>query len=196
MGRICEKLKKTTYQLGNMTALEFFAREGDWQTIVYADKVKALYAWEIDQKFEKALRKNLSNAEVTIGDSFVLAQKAQFARRFNMIVFDNPQGLYGESSQYCEHFEALETVKNLLSEQGIVIFNINHKPFNFDKQKEWQHRRENFYGLDDTSSIDPEFLLEFYNEFFKKRGFLTKLSFIENRNDEYLAYLVFALERQ
>lgn len=196
MKRICCKLEDKGYNLSTINALEFFAREGDWQTIVYAGKVKTLCAWEIDPKFENMLKKNLPKAEIEIGDSFILARKPQNRRRFDMIVFDNPQALYGKKNQYCEHFEALEAVPYLLSEQGIVIFNINYKPFDFDDQKEWQRRRERFYGLQNTSILATDFLLRFYGCFFQGKKFNTKFSFIENRNDDYLAYLVFGLERR
>jgi len=52
-----------------MRALEIFAREGDWQTQAYADKVKSLEAWEINPAFESALRKNLPGAKILITDS-------------------------------------------------------------------------------------------------------------------------------
>lgn len=195
MQKICQKLQQDGYELSQMNALEFFAREGDWQTIVYADKVKSLCAWEIDPSFESPLKQNLPHAKIAIGDSFLIAKEAMFKNKFDWIVYDNPQGLYGENEEYCEHFEALETVEYLLSKRGIVIFNINHNPFGFEKQTKWQKRRELFYGLNDTSSISIEFLLKFYETFFKQRNFNTRLSFAENRNDEYLAYLVFDLER-
>jgi hypothetical protein len=195
MARICEKLSEKGVKLSTLRALEFFARDGSWQTTVYADKVKELHAWEIEKTFEETLKANLPNAKVRIGDSFELAKEEEFAGQFDFIVIDNPQGIYGDKEQYCEHFEALECVEQLLSDKGIVIFNINHKPFDYDKHTKWPKRRAEFYGLENTSQIPLHFLKEFYKIFFRVRGLVTKFRFIENRNDEYLAYMVCYLSK-
>jgi histidinol phosphatase-like enzyme len=69
--KILSHLEDDGVSLKELTALDFFAREGDWQTHQVAKKVSKIHAWEIDSKFEKKLRDNLpSNAEIVIGDSF------------------------------------------------------------------------------------------------------------------------------
>ena len=69
MSRVVTKLKEKNIDLANYSVLEFFAREGDWQTLAYFPHVKSLTAWEIDPAFEDRLRQNLNGAEVEIGDS-------------------------------------------------------------------------------------------------------------------------------
>ncbi len=195
MMRVCEKLCEKGVELSKLRALEFFAREGNWQTTAYADKVKELHAWEIKKTFEETLKANLPGAKVRIGNSFELAESKEYANRFNLIVFDNPQGIYGKEEQYCEHFEALKCIKKLLSGEGIVIFNINFKPFDYDKSPQWRKRRDQFYGLRNTSEITLEFMEDYYKKYFKQLGLLTEFCFIEKRNDEYLAYMVYSLKR-
>lgn len=191
MLRICQKLDDKGINLRNFKALEFFAREGDWQTQSYAKRVKELHAWEVDPVFEEKLKINLPNAIVRIGDSFRMALEDIYYNYFDFIVFDNPQNVYGE---YCEHFESLPLVEKLMTDDGIVIFNVNLSPFNYDKSPVWQKRRSDYYGCD-ASSLESIFLLNFYENEFKKQRFKVNFKFEEKRNHEYLSYLVFSLSR-
>lgn len=196
MKRICSKLLKRNINLGAMNALEFYAREGDWQTISYADKVASLHAWEINPECEPALRKNLPKAKIRIGDSYQLAKHMEFREKFDLVILDNPQVIYGDKQQYCEHFESIELVHHLLKDKGILIFNINTSPYNYDKQAEWQKRRKAFYGIDQTEKFDFDFLKNFYVEFFKKRNFDVGFIFFEPRHDGMIYYCVVELLKQ
>ncbi|MDA2922519.1 hypothetical protein MYX07_04620, partial [Patescibacteria group bacterium AH-259-L07] len=66
MKKILEILRERDVEMRQMRALEVFAREGDWQTMIYADSIKSLDAWEVDHRFEKKLRKNLLKANIKI----------------------------------------------------------------------------------------------------------------------------------
>lgn len=191
--KIVKKLEREEYDFSRKVALEFFAREGDWQTIQYADKVKSLDAWEISSEFETALRSNLPSANVTIGDSFLLAKEASNQHKYDFVVIDNPQMIYAGK---CEHFEALELVDNILSDSGIVIFNVNKAPFDYDKTSAWAKRRNSFYKLDDCSTLSSEYLLDFYTDYFKQRGFIVQDCYEQKRNEEYLSYIVCSLKRK
>ncbi len=191
MLRLIQKLANEGVDIRNLIALEFFAREADWQTQSYAGLVKELHAWEIDPTFEEKLKRNLPNAIVRIGDSFKIAEEYPYHHYFDFIVFDNPQNVYGP---YCEHFEALILVDKLLGNHGIVIFNVNLAPFNYENSPIWQKRRSDYYGCD-ASKLSPSFLLDFYENIFKGQGFEVDFKFEEKRNDEYLSYLVFSLSR-
>ena len=182
---ICNRLSNEyNIQLNDKVALDFFAREGSWQTQYYASKVKKIYAWEVDSKYEQNLRYNLPDtADITIGDSFVLAKQQDVS--FDLIVLDNPQGCFGEDNRYCEHFEALDICLNLLkSPSGILIFNIKTTPFNYTDKIEWQKRRNAFYSVTDTSHLTKEFIFNFYETFFKTHGFITEFAFLEERPQE------------
>ena len=193
MKKICEKLEQQGFDMSQMDALEFFAREGDWHIRTYADKVGSLEAWELDCRFEEGLKKNLPFASVKIGNSFELARLKTSQNKFDYIVIDNPQYLYGTRNEYCEHFEALELVPLLMKNKAIVIFDINSKPFDYDKHIEWQQRRNKFYHVDDASVLSKSFLMVFYKEFFEGLGLNVDFSWIEPRNNEYLAYMIIGL---
>jgi len=190
MGRIISVLKGKGVNFSKIDALEFFARDGSWQTIRYSNKVKSLTAWEIDHQYESELRKNLPNAIIEIENSFLLTKKKKYENLFDFIVFDNPQMIYGD---YCEHFECLELLPLLIKKEGgIVVFNINHSPFDYDSKSLWGLRRKKYYDKD-ASNLKIEFLLKFYEDKFSDLGFDTNFSFEEKRNDEYLSYLVYKL---
>jgi len=196
MKRVCARLKSMGFDLSKRSGLEFFAREGDWQTVSYAEEIARLDAWEIDPKFEETLRANLPQAQIRIGDSFKLAAQKDFAGAFNFIVYDNPQGFFGDKKQYCEHFEALETIDSLMGSEAIIVFNVNREPFNYDNFSDWRRRREEFYHRANTALLEDEFLLDFYRDYFRARCFELREAFIEPRHERYLVYFVAALVKQ
>jgi len=196
MKKICNKLELHGFDMSQMDALEFFAREGKWHVLSYADKIGSLEAWELDDNFEEELRKNLPMASVKIGNSFELARlkQNQNQNKFNFIVIDNPQGLYGANNDFSEHFEAIELIPLLMKNKAIVVFNINSKPFDYDKKLDWQKRRNIFYHVDDASVLSKSFLMAFYKNFFEDLDLNVNFSWIEPRNDQYLSYFVAGLQ--
>ncbi len=194
MKRICNKLINDGYDLNSFNALDFFARQGDWQTISYYNLVKNLEVWEIDKTFESQLKKNLPNATIKIVDSYFEAEKCK--NTFDFIVFDNPQMCFGPGEKYCEHFEALDKVFRLAKKQVIIIFNVNHNPFDLNKNNKWKERRSQFYSVKDTSKLSKEnFVMPFYVNFFKKNHLKTLDCFFEDRNEDYLSNFIFILEK-
>jgi len=191
MSKLMSRLKMMGINIGRLKALEFFARKGNWHTLSYSDKVSSISAWEIDSKFENDLIKNIPYSSIRIGNSFELAKESKYSNSFDLIVFDNPQGIYGE---YCEHFECLNLTPDLMIKKGgLVIFNINKAPFNYNKESMWAKKRNKYYNVIDASTLDVDFLLDFYQKKFKSLGFKTIFSFETQRNKEYLSYLVFNL---
>ena len=183
MIKICKKLTSDlNIDLSEMRALDFYAREGDWQTSVLSDYVKDIDAWEVGKQFEENLIKNLpDHAKIRIGDSFKLSSEKQYKNKFDIVVFDNPAGCYGEKP-YCEHFEALELVPRLIKKEGgIVIFNIKANPFNYDNFPQWKQRRESYYELSDASNLDISDLNDFYKNKFIGMNFDVKFLFVEHR---------------
>lgn len=178
MKNICRRLAAMKINLSQFCALEFYAREGDWQATAYADKVKSLEAWEVNPAHILALRKNLPKAAIRVGDSFGLAQKS--TKKFNFVVLDNPMGITGA---HCEHFGALNCLPKLLKLPAIVIFNINKNPYG--DNPEWQQRRLEYY-----KGSEPD--IAFYSNIFKGLGLATEFAFEVPRN-EFISYLVFGL---
>ncbi len=192
MRSVCARLRSEGVRLDQFAALDSFAREGDWQTVIYAREVASLEAWEISPEFLPGLQRNLPGATIRIVDFY--AHGAATQDKFDFVVVDNPQATFGPDERYCEHFEALPVVLRLLKPGAFLIFNLNWAPFNFDAHPLWQQRRAAFYGVADTSLLSFEdFLLPFYRQYFARRGFKTLQCFSQPRNDEYLAYAVFRL---
>lgn len=196
MARVCARLEAAGIDLGSCRALEFFAREGDWHTMTYACRVAELDAWEIDPNREAALRKNLPHAHIRIGDSFELAAQREFAAQFDLIVYDNPQMFFGYLDQYCEHFEALGTLLNLMKAQGVVVFNVNMKPFDYNKWPRWQAKRNQFYECWDTQKLTQKFIMGFYKRYFERLGLRVRHAFLEPRHQSHLDYFVACLENK
>ncbi len=185
--KICSKLvSHYNIKLEDKIALDFFAREADWQTQYYAERVKQVYAWEIEPKHEKGLKENLPNsAKITIGDSHILAKDFSPRGFFDIIVLDNPQGCYGKDNVYCEHFDALTPSADLLKDSGgLLIFNVKTKPFNYENNHRWQKRRNDFYNLEDCSNLSEDFVFKFYKDYFQKLGYETNLAFMQSRPQE------------
>ena len=146
-----------------LTGLDFFAREGDWCSYILANLLKEFQAWEINPAHEERLRSNLPPGSIIkIGDSFKLSSALDSSSNFNVVLIDNPQGCFGDKTQYCEHFEALPRALNLVSQNSFVFFNVKTEPFNYDRMPEWRRRRENFYHTKFTEKIPLDFLINFY----------------------------------
>ena len=62
-------LEKSGIKLNELHVLEMFGRDGTAHVIEYAKKIKKLEVWEIDDKWEGDLKKNLPDAEIKIHDS-------------------------------------------------------------------------------------------------------------------------------
>ena len=174
--------------MGNYTALDLFARDASWQTGYYANKIKQVYAWEIEERFRDDLVKNLpDNSVVTIGDSHKMI--SQDKNIYDMIVLDNPQGCYGANGEYCEHFDSLPLSLDRLADNSVLIFNVKTKPFNYNDKTEWQKRRQEFYSLLDTQNISLEFMNKFYELMFSLRGFKISASYNIIRPQEIGLYM-------
>lgn len=50
MAELIEKLKQHGIKFEKLVALEMFGRGGNWHTTSYADKVKSLEVWKVDEK--------------------------------------------------------------------------------------------------------------------------------------------------
>ena len=75
---------------------------------------------------------------------------------------------YGYDNKYCEHFEAIKLIPNLLKKSGgIIILNIKLQPFSYSEHPNWQKRRNNFYQLSDCSNLNINYIETFYTSLFQ-----------------------------
>jgi hypothetical protein len=178
--------------LSNYSVLDIFAREGDWQSYRLNGKVKSLEAWEINEEFIPNLKKNLPDASVYCRDSIQFINNNDY-NKFNLLVIDNGLNCYGANKEYCEHFDFINNIKNVVTQNSFVIFNVCRKPFNYSNYPEWIKRRNEFYQLEDSSELTLEFIESFYKELFNKSGFQVSEYYTECReyhNDiDYLYYI-------
>ena len=184
--------------VSKLDALEMFGRAGDWHTTAYKNKIKSLQVWEIDKEWKNSLEKNLPNAKIKILDSIKTIVKNLEPSKFDLIVIDNPMNTFGtkkEPNQYCEHFDFIKNIGNIIDMKAIIIFNINKNPYNYDKFPEWKKRRNNFYERKRTSKISQRFLIKFYKNLFLKLGYETVFQKIFKRNENYLDYFVVSLRK-
>ena len=60
---LLEKLQNYGIKLNRLNALEVFGRSGEWHTDAYANRVKSVEIWEIDEKWENNLKKKISRCQ-------------------------------------------------------------------------------------------------------------------------------------
>ena len=165
--KIISHFEKSGYDFSNKRAVDFFAREGDWQTSILADKVCEITAFEIEEKYLNSLKKNLpNNAIIRIKDS--IKSICEVKQNYDIIILDNPMGCFGESGEYCEHFDIIEKTFNIMNSKCLLIFNVKTKPYNFNNNEKWKKRRNNFYGVSDSSNLSIEFFKDFYFNMIKE----------------------------
>jgi 16S rRNA G966 N2-methylase RsmD len=193
MKELCEKLEEIGFPLSKAHAVEVFARQGDWHTIDYSDKVASVEAWEIDDSHFPELRKNLPEAEIKQVDSIEYIRRPENRASADLVVIDNPQNTFGENNEYCEHFDVIDPALELLRPGGVVIFNVNIEPFDYEKFPDWRSRREEFYGQSETSQLSVDGLLKFYKQRFNNLGYRVKVHLAAKRTG-YLHYLAYQID--
>jgi len=195
MNKVLQKLEEQEVKLDKLNAIEVFGREGNWHTIPYYNKVNSLEVWEINKEYKKGLQKNLPNAKIKILDSIKNILEYKVIKKFDLIVIDNPLNVFGKNNSYSEHFDFIDRIENIATDNPIIIFNVCRNPFNLHKNTLWKKRREEFYKLKDTSCLQIKFLLKFYKEMFEMRGKWDVIfNFVIIRH-EYLDYFVFKLKK-
>lgn len=181
--------------LGSLRVLDFFAKDGYNLTRHYAPHVEHVTSWEIDESHKERLVSNLPfGSSVVIGDSYELCKQSK--ELFDIVVFDNPLACYGEDGKYCEHFDCIDLINNMLNQKGVAAFNVKLKPYNYESNPKWQARRNDFYRVKDASNLGLKFVEDYYGDRFKNMGYSVKsLRSIERKQERSLYMIVAILER-
>ena len=181
-------------------ALDIFAREGNWQSFLINSKVASFEAWEINADYIDKLKLNLPSASVYCRDSIQFIRNASDYKKFNLLVIDNGLNCYGYENEYCEHFDVLPYIDNIIEDNCFVIFNVARKPFNYDDNHTWKNRRNEFYKVEDASDLSIKFLTEFYTKFFNSMGYDVESMYTSCRelhnDDDYLYHFGVQLKRK
>lgn len=185
-----EKIIEKTQEAGFLNrgvekGVDYFARTGEWVTKHFFDLAQSWNMHEIDPNYAAELQGNFPNANVYVGDSFV-AISENSDERFDLILADCPQGVFGSSQEYCEHFEFLELALRKAADEGVIFFNVNLQPYNDVSHGEsrkdnygmkdsslWFSKRQEFYGTN-ASKLDIKFVRDFYEAYFLSNGFHLK----------------------
>jgi len=189
------------FNIGNMKCLELFARTGEWHTQTLFKDSKDVTLLEIDGKYEEKLRSNFPDAEIRITDSVdwsmrILANNKNH-QSYDIVSIDNPLGRYGK---YCENFEVIENVNNLLADESVLLINIVPRPYG-NIERAWQNIRSAFFGIQPFENyINFEKIIETYRRILTKQGLDIKdYEYIcrEYADDlDYFYYLCLNLKRK
>mgnify|MGYP006417214427 CR=1 FL=1 len=169
------------YNYLDKRTIEMFGGKGDWhlhELIKFVDP-DLLDVCEIRNDFTKELVKKFPRSNVLNLDSLSYCQSEfTLSNSYELIVIDNPQGVYGGDNLYCEHFEAIIYALNAASDSVSIIFNINTSPFDLEKDLVWLHSRKNFYSsvgidcIDGKGDLDVNNIEIFYRSIFNKNGYI------------------------
>jgi len=201
MNHVVDFLKSKDIPLEKFRAVEIFGGIGKTDAVL-TKNVKTFEIWEIDQKLKPQLEKRFPNAKIKICDSIKILNKSQKIGKFDLILIDNPMSVFGtkkNSHEYCEHFDIIKNIENLMDKEAIVIFLVNKKPFFAKKLKKrnilWRKRRQEFYGNVDTNNMSVQFLTSFYTELFRSLGLMTIFVNSIPRHNPHLDYFIFMLRK-
>lgn len=195
MQQVLRELRKRNVRLQDLHALEVFGGSGDFHTKDYAFQVSTLDMWEIEPKYERALKRKLPMAEVKITDSFQEIKNT--TRKYGLIVVDNPMSNYGD---YCEHFDLFPDIFRIAMDSAILILNVipesndnalKKYPYLFNKVQ--LARRKSFYSTNHPEKVLFDEIAEVYLNLSKSNGFNLEWYFFQKRNIVF--YLVLKIKK-
>ena len=147
----------------------------------------------------EGLKKNLPDAKIHCRDSIEFINTTDY-NKFDLLVIDNGLNCYGEDGKYCEHFDLIHSIGNVVKDKCFIIFNVVLMPFNYENYPDWNKRRNDFYKMQDTSKLSKTFIENFYRKLFSLIGFETVNYHTicrEYHNDiDYLYYVGIELEKK
>jgi hypothetical protein len=172
-------------------ALDLFGMYGLWNTKDFAPLCTSLEMWEIQPCTARWADRLIAQAKVSVGDSIAYVTSPKAAnRKFNFIVSDNPvAGVYGPG--YCEHFEIIPAVFTRLKLPGVLVLNVVTNTLNIisrqgmtaEEVAEWMQRRSRFYTVQDSTTLRPNFLTNFYSSRAASSGLRVDSCFFIPRNE-------------
>jgi len=197
--KVLEMLKDKDYDLKEFYALDAFSGDGTFCTFVIADEVNQIDCIEKDEIIFKKLVDNFSSKNSV--NEFLNMDAIQYlkdarTKNYDLIHMDAPLGMYGS---YAEYFDALPHITRMFDDETILIHDIVSKPYTYDSDSEWGKKRNEFYGLDDCSTLDLDFIKEFHISYFKNMNIDVEwLEIIPRemyKDEVYFHYIVYKLRK-
>lgn len=196
---LLDELRNRNIKLEELKALEVFGRDGLDHTTTYADKVKSLEVWEIDEELRSILAENLPTAVVRIVDSFEEVKKT--TNKYDFIVIDNAIGLY---HTHCDHLGLFpDPIFNITEDESLLVINIiphiteeTLKPFPYLLDSEYMEVRKKFYNTDSPAKIPMDHIVGIYKSFIERNNYKLIWHFQVMRNDAGVFYLVFGIKKK
>jgi len=178
-------------------ALEVFGGSGHWVAKFYANKVSTLDVWEIEQKYENSLRRNLPNAEVKITDSY--QEMKTTSKKFNLLVADTSFSFHGE---HCEHFDLFPDIFRIVMDSAILVLNVHThvtdtalKKYPYLFNEKHLACRGSFYKTDHPDRLSFDELVSTYKDMAKSNGFAVDWHFFQERRWSAFYFLVLGIRR-
>ncbi|MBL4654549.1 MAG: hypothetical protein JKY33_01835, partial [Bacteroidia bacterium] len=160
--------------------LDLFAKYGLYQSSDFEKICDYFEMWEINPEFAKYAKKFFPKAEVNVGDSVDAVLNGKLLRKdYNLVLLDNPYGLYGNNNEYCEHFELFPHLLNYLDNNSVIAINVifdiaifekKRKRFNESFDPQWEKRRNEFYNTNVPNKVSASFFVNFYQNKFPEWG--------------------------
>jgi hypothetical protein len=198
--KVLRELERRGLCVHEMRALELFAHCGFLHSKDFHRRVGGLEAWELDAQQEPALRRNLPGAEVKITDSYTEIRRTP--RHFDLIIIDNPETIYGDRGQYCEHFQMLLEVLRVAEDSAVLIMNalIGYPPGDRAGRqftKEQLEYRRRFYHTNHPEWMPLAEMAPVYYRLLDANGFELEWYFTVPRSlDKRMHYYVLKTKRR
>jgi len=163
--------------IDDMKCIELFARKGDWHTKELFKDSKDITLLEVDKNYLEDLKSNFPHAEIYQTDSVDWTSKIK-SKKYDIVSIDNPLGCYGK---YCENFEIIHNIHNLLANDSVLLVNIVPRPYDtgFGIPLDWDTRRCRFYNVVNSNNLDFKTILKTYTDILNSNG-------IEVKDYEYI----------
>ncbi|MBL4716028.1 MAG: hypothetical protein JKX95_05285 [Bacteroidia bacterium] len=185
--------------------LDLFAKYGLYQSSDFEEICDYFEMWEIDPEFARYAKKFFPKAEVQVGDSVDAVLNGKLLRKdYNLVLLDNPYGLYGNNSEYCEHFELFPPLLNYLDDKSVIAINViydievfenSQKRYNKLFNSDWEKRRNVFYNTNVPKRVPARFFLDFYQTKFTEWGWNVPNCFFTARQN-FTGYVVVEIEKK
>jgi hypothetical protein len=149
----CGGFYDAIWYLKNRTLIEFdnalgaFAGVGGFRLRQLIESFDNVVAMDIRQDYLSSITKS-GSIYCKCCDSIEYLNSSFPSINFDFIHLDNPFGLFGPDSKYCEHFDCLIPAVKHLTNLGAILTYVISSPYEHDEPRNagWIDRRRKFYG--------------------------------------------------